>query len=254
VVINEVMAANDSCVQDPQGDYDDWVELYNPGDRTVDLSGMHLTDDATHLDKWTFPEGTTLDAGAYLVVWADEDGGDDPGLHASFKLSASGEQVYLVDTEAQGNAVLDSVVFGQQEADRAYGRIPDGTGSFTGIALPTLAGANLAATAVTDQTAGALPTRFALEQNFPNPFNSGTVIRFSLPGTAADRQLAVELAIFNLVGQQVASLGAGEYLPGTYEVRWDGRDQSGRELGSGLYFCRLRAGGQVETRRMVLLR
>jgi len=56
------------------------------------------------------------------VVWADEDGSDTPGLHASFKLSKSGEAIYLTDTDANNNLLLDSIVFGAQTTNRSYGR------------------------------------------------------------------------------------------------------------------------------------
>ncbi len=57
-----------------------------------------------------------------MRVWADEDGSDTPGLHASFKLSKEGEEIFFTDTDANLNAVLDSVSFGPQETDRSYGR------------------------------------------------------------------------------------------------------------------------------------
>ena len=249
VVINELMADNDSYVEDPQGDFDDWIELYNISDREVDLSGMYLTDAEDDLRKWAFPEGTTLVPGTHLVVWADEDE-DKDGLHADFKLSSRGEGVYLIDTDGRGNAILDAVLFEEQETDLSYGRLPDGTGSFQSIASPTPSAANLLITAVAEEQTEALPSAFSLEQNFPNPFNSGTLIRFSIPEGVA----RVELEIFNLAGQRVISLARGEYLSGVYEIHWDGRDRNGRELASGAYLYRLRTGTQVETHRMLLLR
>ncbi|MBT4501981.1 MAG: T9SS type A sorting domain-containing protein [Gemmatimonadetes bacterium] len=111
-------------------------------------------------------------------------------------------------------------------------------------AVPTLSN-----TAVLEERTG-LPDDLALEQNYPNPFNAGTVIRFALP-VGGD----VELSIFNLAGQQVAKLANGLREAGTYTVRWDGRDDSGRELASGVYLYRLRTGdgGQVEMRKLLLL-
>ena len=137
VVINELMADNDGVYADPQGDFDDWVELYNTTDTAVDLSGMYLSDKDDNHTKWQFPDGTVIAANGYLIVWCDEDH-DDPaateGLHSNFKLSKSGELVLLVDTDAQGNTVLDSVTFGEQDTDVAYGRLPNGTGKFQVVA------------------------------------------------------------------------------------------------------------------------
>ncbi len=122
VVINEFMASNSTVVADPQGEYDDWIELRNLTDQTVDLTGHYLSDEPNNPRKWMFPDGTAIPANGYLLVWADEDGSTVPGLHASFKLSASGEELFLTDTDANLNVVLDSILFGEQETDRSYGR------------------------------------------------------------------------------------------------------------------------------------
>lgn len=122
VVINEWMADNVSTLADPQGDFDDWIELRNVTDQALDLGGRYLSDEPNNPRKWQFPTGTVIPADGYLLVWADEDGKDTPGLHASFKLSAGGEQIFLTDTDANGNAVLDFVEFGPQATDRSYGR------------------------------------------------------------------------------------------------------------------------------------
>lgn len=93
------------------------------------------------------------------------------------------------------------------------------------------------------------PQDFPLEQNYPNPFNSGTVIRFALPADGA-----VELAVYNLAGQKVAALVDGERQAGAYAVRWDGRDDTGRSLASGLYLYRIKADGYEQTRKLLLVR
>lgn len=133
VVINELMADNDNTIADPQGDYDDWLELYNRTDSAVLLTGMYLSDKEDNPTKWAFPENTQIPANGYLVVWLDEDHDDEAateGLHANFKLSKGGEVALFVDTDANGNQVLDSITFGEQETDVAFGRLPDGTGDF----------------------------------------------------------------------------------------------------------------------------
>ena len=106
------------------------------------------------------------------------------------------------------------------------------------------------ATAVLERRIDAQPTSFELAQNYPNPFNGLTVIRFVLP-TAQE----IELALYNLAGQQVATLARGWRRAGAYALDWDGRDDMGRALASGVYLYRLEAGaGQAETRKLVLLR
>jgi hypothetical protein len=122
VIISELMAANITTLADDQGEYDDWIELRNVTDQEVELTGRYLSDEPNNPRKWQFPAGTKIPADGYLVVWADEDGKATNGLHASFKLEKNGEELYLTDTDANFNAVLDSVIFGVQETDRSYGR------------------------------------------------------------------------------------------------------------------------------------
>ncbi len=128
IVINELMAANTKSLTDPQGQHEDWLELHNLTNEVVNLSGMYLTDKEDNLTKWAFPENTTIPARGYLLVWLDEDGNAEEGLHANFKLSRNGETVALVDTDTRGNQVLDSVTFEKQERDVALGRWPNGNG------------------------------------------------------------------------------------------------------------------------------
>ena len=128
IVINELMASNTKSLTDPQGQYEDWLELHNLSNKPVDLTGMYLTDKIDNLKKWVFPENTTIPAHGYLLVWLDEDGKAEVGLHANFKLSRNGETVMLVDTDTRGNQVLDTVAFEKQEKDVAVGRWPNGSG------------------------------------------------------------------------------------------------------------------------------
>lgn len=132
VVINEVMASNQAYITDENGEYEDWIELYNNSNSSVNLGGWFLTDNPDNLDKWEFPTNTVIPAMGYIIIWADEDSSQGP-LHANFKLSAAGEQLLLVN--ASGSTVQD-ISFGQQQADKGYARSPNGTGNFT-IKNPT---------------------------------------------------------------------------------------------------------------------
>jgi hypothetical protein len=127
IVINEFMARNDSVLADPQGEYDDWIELKNVSDQIVDLAGMYLSDNPDNPLKWKFPEDTVLEPGGYLIVWADEDGGDE-GLHCNFRLAGDGETIWLLDTIEAGHALLDSVTYADLDVDVSLGRLPDGEG------------------------------------------------------------------------------------------------------------------------------
>jgi len=94
-----------------------------------------------------------------------------------------------------------------------------------------------------------LPAGFALSQNYPNPFNPMTGIEYALP-----RASHVELTILNQLGQTVATLVEGVRSAGRYTVYWDGRDDSGGRVASGVYLYRLRAGEFVQTKTMLLLK
>jgi len=140
LVINEFMASNnnESDINDPQGDYDDWVEIYNYGDVNVNLAGFYLTDDLSEPDKWRIPYGyvadTTVPAHGFILFWADGDTGDGP-LHADFKLSADGEEIGLFDID--GNTPIDTIVFGEQVTNISYGRYPDANDDWRFFAVPT---------------------------------------------------------------------------------------------------------------------
>lgn len=90
---------------------------------------------------------------------------------------------------------------------------------------------------------------FALEQNYPNPFNPETRIAFRLPEDAD-----VRLEIYTVLGQRIRSLTAGYRQAGTHEIVWNGRDDAGRQVASGMYLYRLQAGEHSAVRRMLLLR
>lgn len=94
-----------------------------------------------------------------------------------------------------------------------------------------------------------LPEKFALEQNYPNPFNPSTSIKYYLA-----KGENVELEIYNLAGQKVKTLVSAKQSAGEHQIQWDGRNDSGELAASGVYLYRLRAGSEVLTRKMVMLR
>lgn len=125
------------------------------------------------------------------------------------------------------------------------------TATFTSTHFSTWALASVGPTGIDAPTGPARPPRtFALHQNYPNPFNPTTTIRFDLPTPAA-----VTLRVYNLRGQEVATLLNEEHKPaGSYAVRWDGRTRSGQRAASGIYLYRLSAGSFVQSKKMLLLR
>jgi hypothetical protein len=96
---------------------------------------------------------------------------------------------------------------------------------------------------------GALPSTYLTLSNYPNPFNAGTVITVDNPV-----EQAVEIAVYDLLGRQVRRLHSGILAAGSQAISFDGRDERGHELGSGVYFARMVAGGKAQVRKMVIVR
>lgn len=131
--LTELVADNDDGLTDAEGDTPDWFEVFNSGTESVDMSGMHVTDNDDNLTKWTIPNGTTLDGGAYLVIFASNKDGVLAGgeLHTNFALSAGGEYLALVDMD--GSTILDEYApeFPAQFEDVSYGLAMEPTGTPT---------------------------------------------------------------------------------------------------------------------------
>ncbi len=192
LVINEFMASNDATAADQDGEFDDWIELYNNGNSAIDLSGYFLSDDADDLMKWEFPEGTSIDANSYLIIWADDDEAQD-GLHTTFKLSAAAESVILVNPAGD---VVDEVSYVEQTADISYGRFPNGTGNFQTM-TPTFNGENSGVSSVSDS-----PSEAFVLKAFPNPAKDEITIE-------ADVQLSI-VSIYNLQGQKALEVNPNQ--------------------------------------------
>jgi|GEM_PF-363300 len=132
LVINEVVARNDSGATDPADpecpEFDDWVELYNAGDGPVDLDGVELTDGGQRL---ALPD-ESLAAGDRLLIWADGQTKQGP-LHALFGVSAAGERLEL----HRGEALLDRVDVPPAVRDHSWARLRDGSGYWVNVGVPT---------------------------------------------------------------------------------------------------------------------
>ena len=163
-------------------------------------------------------EGTLLD----LVV----------ALHDSVQVGASQEirfgEVALLD-ELAGEMVV---------ADTQAGTVR--------IVAPT-------PTAVEEVSASRVPLHLELAPSYPNPFNPSTIIPFTVPELSSGRP-QVDIAMYDLLGQKVRTLVSKAFGLGTYSTTWDGRDDAGHTLATGVYLCRMQAGRHVESRKLLLLR
>ena len=239
LVLNEFMASNDATVADANGDYDDWIELYNNTENDISLSGYCLSDDESDLTQWAFPD-TIIPAYSYLIVWADKDDEYPGELHANFKLSASGEAIYLVNSSSE---IVDEIVFGAQTTDISMGRYENGVGNWEYMS-PTFSTENaLDMSSIDDDLL--IPSEFILEANYPNPFNPTTTIEFSLPDVAK-----VTLRIYNAAGKLVDTILDGQSCTaGYYSYQWNAASQA-----SGVYIAVLDNGTQRSTQKLTLIK
>ena len=149
VVISEVMSSNGATIDDGTGEFPDWIELFNPGDVAVDLSGYYLSDHRDRSTRWEFPDGATIEAGEHLLVWASgrDAVGADGRYHTSFRLDGHGEAAII--TRPDGRTRVDALLFPRVPRDMSYGRrneTDDFTTEravYTTFAMPTPGSANV---------------------------------------------------------------------------------------------------------------
>jgi hypothetical protein len=210
VVINEFMASNDGIVKDEVGEAEDWIELFNITDKDINMSGYYITDNPLNLKKFKFPANTIIKAKSYAIVWADEDQEQGP-LHTNFKLSASGEVIYLLDSNL---VMLDSITFGPQITNKSAARIPNGTGNFVS-GNHTFGTNNDGTSSTEDFISSGLNV-------FPNPASHGLVTISNLSNYAEN------ISIYNLSGIKVNDHNVGAHseisieltTPGIYIIQF----------------------------------
>ena len=128
ILINEIMADNKLCVVDTDGDYSDWIELYNNSNQNVNLNNYSLSDESENLTKWKFPDITIDNASTLLIFASGKDVIINSEIHTNFKLSSTGEFLYLSN---ESGIVIDSIHPIHLGEDDSYGRLPDGSSNLT---------------------------------------------------------------------------------------------------------------------------
>jgi hypothetical protein len=121
-MLTELLPSNQEGLADDFGEFDDWVELHNPGSEPLDFSGWRLADDPDAEEPWTVGEGVVIPAFGYLLIWCDEDPDQGP-THATFKLSSDGESVVLWDPNGEE---VDRVDFDPIDPDSSWSLVQDG--------------------------------------------------------------------------------------------------------------------------------
>jgi len=204
LVINEIMAGNVTAVADQNGEYDDWVELYNGNSFSLNLSGYFLSDNENDLYKWSFPN-VTVAANDYLIIWCDTAGNSQNGLHTTYRLSADQEEVYL--TSGSGT-VIDAVHYVNMPSDKGYARVPNGTGAMQ-YQSHTYDAINQNGTSLVNVN---------LSENmrvYPNPSNNRIYILGATESISAFNMLGQEV----LNKQEVKSIDISNWENGIYFIK-----------------------------------
>jgi hypothetical protein len=275
--INEFLASNTSTNTDENGEYDDWIEIYNGTGTEINIGGIYITDNLDNLDKHQIPfnssEQTTISPNGKLLIWADGQPGQGI-LHIDFKLDKEGEQIGLVQINGTDTLIIDSLTFGEQLTDVSYGRYPDGSSDWFFFENPSPLDSNIITSIAENEP---LPDRFYLYQNYPNPFNPSTRIKYTIPSAnvisnpqrgerspnsnileispyGRNDNMNVKLIVYDILGREVATLVNGKQKPGYYEVIWDPSADGGRNLASGIYFYRISAGEYIKTKKMMMIK
>jgi hypothetical protein len=242
VLLNEIMADNQTTLASPGNAFADWLELYNAGTGPVLLTGKYLSDKPEQKTLWRFTQpGLYIQPGEHLLVWCDNEP-TRPGLHTNFKLDKDGECMVLVDSD--GVQLLDAVSFGPQQSDIAYGRQPDGGEAWTFL-KPTPGHSNDNSTMVESIQ----PTTLQVASAWPNPFNQSLSIGYQLQVPAEVRVL-----IFDALGRVVWQECRGYEEPGRHTIYWRGTDPEERAVASGIYFIRLVAGQEMRQLKVLCLK
>jgi len=138
--INEFMAVNSTIIKDDNDQYDDWIELYNSNDKSIDVGGLYITDDLSRPKKYqiptTNPDLTTIQPYGFLLLWADENGSQGI-LHLNFKLAGQGEQLGLSQLIEETPVFIDQLDYEEQNTDVSFGRSQDGGDIWQYMYLPT---------------------------------------------------------------------------------------------------------------------
>ena len=258
LVINEISFNNNA-----QADPGDWIEIYNKGKYDIDISGWKLTDtDPTH--QFIFVANTWIKAGDYLVVSNDLTKmlsvfGSVKNLTGTFDFGL-GSQTDAVRLWTPAGQLIDEVSYSNvvpwqtfdltqlwsleltdpaknnNSASNWVFSVGNGTPGLRNTPYNPDAVTNLSATQITPE----------LYQNYPNPFSEGTSIEFKL-----DRPGKYRVSILDVNGRLIRRLNDDDPLSTIHTLYWDGRDDSGKPVTSGVYFYQLECNGFKDMKRMV---
>jgi CotH kinase protein/Secretion system C-terminal sorting domain len=245
--INEFLAANNNILADENGDYDDWIEIYNDSCVPLDLAGLYITDDLSNPTKYQLPyfaTGSTLiHPHKYKILWADDET-EEGLLHLNFKLCCEGEEIGIFLPE--NAAIIDSICYLEQTQDISCGRLGDGNDDWGFFCEPTPDSPNCSQTSSQQSIIPKIMKDFNV---FPNPFNPITTIQFNL-----QTHSRIKISIINIKGQCVRILEDSELARGTHTLIWNGINETGNPVCSGIYLVLLEIENQRNIRKCLLLK
>ena len=250
----------------------DMIELKNFGSSAVNVSSMWFCSQLSYsqISTLTVELGgsTTIPPGGFVVLSGRTlSNSADLGLYndisgntGNFALQSFmedfvqwGSAGHGRESVASGKGIWTSGTF-VNGVTQGHSIEYDGDGNaasdWTDAATPTLGAENSNVTSVED--AAGIPENFSLEQNFPNPFNPSTIINYTIPQSA--NLINTRLEIFNLLGQKVRTLVNTRQASGSHAVHWNGTNDSGKLLASGLYVYRLQAAEFVDMKKMLFMK
>ncbi|MCK5148938.1 lamin tail domain-containing protein [bacterium] len=231
LMINEVMAYNKTIYGDEYNEYDDWIELYNAGDESLDIGGLYVTDSLGFPTLFRIstehPDSTTIPAKDYIILWADNT--EEQGiLHLGFKISKTGETIGLFDYRGE---MIDTMTYPFISPNLSWGRKTDGNTAWTRFFAPTPLMSNIS-TSVNENML--ISNHVSV---YPNPVTDRAIFEISV-----DKPCNVKIEIIDNKGIILSLLEAYHCGSGRQRIDWDVRDAAGSRLASGLYYCRILTG------------
>ena len=243
ILLNELLASNITINQDEFGEFDDWVELYNPTTEEVDISGCFLSDEVENLSKWQFPDSVSIiPPGGFLLIWCDDQAGQG-SLHTNFRLSSNGEILSL--TKSNGSTLIDQIVFNQQTNDISYARDHNESNEWM-FSTPSPMAQNQTMNIIGDLL---VAKNFELHQNFPNPFNPITTISYNLPTNGY-----VTITVYDLVGNKVKTLVNTFQFSGNNFVTWNATNAHGQNVATGMYIYVFQTEDYALSKKMLFIK
>jgi len=238
--INEFMASNDFAFPGPQGDYPDWIEIYNPGTEAVMLGGYYMSDDlvdpeAMFMIPDTYPDSVTVAAGGYILFYANK-GHESSVLNLNFKLSGGGEQIGFWTPE---QSFIDSLTYIEQFADTSFGRYQDGSDNWYFMPDFSPGVSNRYVSAIEENI-----SNITLKQNYPNPFIGTTNIEFVL-----NEPEQVTITVYSGNGSVVSVLTDARYSAGNHKITWDAS-----QYPAGFYFYSIKTDSGTEVKKATVIR